>query len=1419
MSIFPSDRAQTGSFHGSCSKRNMTHKSFGLALAVLFAFSTPAVLPGVAAAQSPASARGAQASTDLRAAPPSTRLERMILLLKPSPEQRQALDAELEAQQDPASPEYRRWLTPQAFADRYSRSPQEVAAVTAWLRSQGFDVAAPPAGRQWIEFSGTVAQVEQAFQASIHTLQRPAGERAVLLGDLSLPAELKPLVEGFASLDGVLAAPAMAASAPVKATAAELAAETSIANAEALTPQLAATLLHLDALRAAGISGAGESIAIAARSNVRSEDVAAFRAAFGLLANPLEVKTRGADPGRNEDEAAALLAASWAGAAAPEARIVLAPAATTSATDGLNLSLADIIDEELAQTVAIGFTACESALSEAHRGFYAALYRQASAQGMAVIAAAGDSGAAACHAPGSDALVSTGLSVNALASTPWNTAVGVAAFSAADSSVLAAWSPVNEGDPSYASGGGRSAFHAAPTWQPLPALDLQQQGQQHRLLPDLALPTAIDTALNRGVAFCFSGASPAAGCTLERSGGSSAAAALFAGVAALVAETHGPQGNLAPQLYALSRQSGIFTDVQHGSAILPCAPGSPDCDDSGKIGFAAAAGYDLATGLGMVDAHALVTRWDAAPEVGKGKDTVTIINGGQTINPTALTTITAQVTSDTGGATPTGTVLFYDTTSGKNLTNTASTVEPDGTASLSIEGGFQLGHNAIEAKYSGDATYEANTSSTADIYVTKGTTSLAVVPSTYSPGVGATITATATITVNNFPGNDPPTGNIQLQLDGKPSSTQPVKTASSMSLATFSVVIPSAGGHTLQAIYAGDSNYVTSTSPAVTVTAAASTDSVTITTPGTTINPTALITIDALVTSTSGGAQPTGTVLFYDTTTGKNLSNTPSIVESNGTAYVSIEGGFALGNNNIVAKYSGDSNYPANTSGIVDFYVTAGDTSLAVTPSTYSPAVNVPFNVTAAITVTNFPGNAPPTGTIQLQVDGKSYATMNVTIVKGTPEAVFPVTVSATGNHTLQAIYSGDANYVTSTSSAVAVTAGTSSANATLTTLTASPAVLSAGVPETFTATIAPASGASTTPITGSVKFYDGTTLLGTVAVAADKATLPAVTLSATASHSITAVYSGDANWAASTSNALTLVTATLSDTVTLTANGSNFAPGQVVTLTATVTPTTTPPAGSEQNPAGNVIFYEGTTVLGTAPLVPGVDDTSVATLVIATLPGGQNTIAAVYAGDTTYRSATSNSVTVNVQNFTITPAPGNPLTNLTIVKGSSGSASFIITGQGGFNNEVQVVCATEQPEDMTCTASPQQVIPTATVTFVVQTYSTGTTPPSSARNHRGPLWPGAAGGTALAVLGFFLIPFGRRARIFSSRSARRFCILLALLIGLGGAGIGCNTFNLVSGPGTPLGVATLKITAAAYIDDTVVSKSVYLTVNVVPKS
>jgi len=265
------------------------------------------------------------------------------------------------------------------------------------------------------------------------------------------------------------------------------------------------------------------------------------------------------------------------------------------------------------------------------------------------------------------------------------------------------------------------------------------------------------------------------------------------------------------------------------------------------------------------------------------------------------------------------------------------------------------------------------------------------------------------------------------------------------------------------------------------------------------------------------------------------------------------------------------------------------------------------------------------------------------------------------------------------------------------------------------------------------------------------------------------------------------------------------------------VTPNSLPPATIEQNPTGNVAFYDGTTLLGVVPLSASpLSDASTASLTLSTLPGGQDTLVAVYQGDLYFSAATSNLLTLDVQDFTITPSPTNPPTNLTIVQGSAGSASFIVGGLGGFNNQIQVVCAVPSQDDMTCTATPQQVTPTATVTFVVQTFAAGST--TAASNRHGPaLWGRAAGGAALAALGgFFLLPFGRRARIFACRSTRRFLVLLLLLVGLGGVGIGCNSVTLVGSSGTPLGVATLKITATAYVDNAVVSHSVYLTVNVV---
>jgi hypothetical protein len=1603
--------------------------SFGLALAIVLQSGL-----GVAASQTPASRVAGdwgasepvtipasrpplhEAAADLGAAPPDARLDRMILLLAPSAEQREALNSELAGQQNPASPEYHRWLGPAAFADAFANSKEDVASVAAWLRMQGFEVAALPAGRGWIEFSGNVAEAERAFHVQIHTESTQAGPRAVLAGDISVPGALAPLIEGLISLDGAVSTALLAAPSPVKASAAELAAETSIGSAEALTPRLLDPLLHLDVLHDSGVTGAGESIAIAARSNVHAGDVTAFRAAFGLPANPLALKLDGRDPGRNGDEAEAVFAASWAGAAAPGARIVLVPAATTSATDGVDLSLAAIVDQSLAHTVAVGFSACEAALSRAHQAFYAAVYRQAAAEGIAVIAAAGDSGPAACSAAGGDAPVTSGFGVNALASTPWDTAAGVAALSGG---TIAAWSPATGAEPARAGGGGRSELYNAPAWQPVPSSREPKSTAGEaamRLLPDVALPAAIDTATSRGLAFCLSGETHANGCSLVRSGGSSASAALFAGIAALVAQKYGPQGNVAQNLYPLSRVNGVFTDITQGGARLRCAAGSPGCEAGGQIGYNAGEGFDLATGLGMVNAAALASQWTASPQVGTGLANVeNTIGTGQTINPSGSIVLSAKVVSETGGSAPTGTVAFFDQSTGTNIAQ-AKLVKSNAlvsTASVTLTGVLTQGGHPIAADYSGDANYAAANSQPVVVEVEPSTTSITVTPATRTPTAGSLLSVTAAITsLNAGQGASPPSGTVDFRLNGVSQGVKPVIPGSPSTSSTVISVPGSAGSYQIVCFYSGDPNYTNSTSEAASITVPKSATTVTVTPATTTpIAGSSLVVTATIGTTSSIAAAPSGTVTFTLDGTGLGsamvITGTPSTaaititVPSNGThtlaAVYSGDGNYdssnsagvpitvakspttltvtpatttpapgsifkvtaalsalypgasaatgtvtftldgatqgsapvvagsgaslnvtapATGTHTLQASYGGDANYSGSTSGSVTVVVTkaptttvltpatltpaagssllllatitptvagpaqptgsvaftmdgtalgtepvvagstptssitvtslspgthlllgtySGDTYYAgsvaagvtitvsksptttvVTPATLTPAVGTPLQVTAAISAAR-PGSALPSGTVSFTLDGVAQG--NQAVTAGSPSsATINLPIAAAGTHLLAAAYSGDAYYATSNSAAVSLTVAK---GATVTTLMATPALLAAGTPETLTATVAPAGAVSGTTytITGTVTFYDGgSTLLGKAALSSNVAALSGITLANNANHSITAVYSGDSNWLTDVSAPLLLASTTQPVTVVLAAGAATVLPGQPSTLVATVTPTSMPAATAEQNPSGKVIFYNGTTILGTVALTPSsVNDSAKATLTL-TLPGGEDTLTALYMGDLYYDAALSNALKLDVEDFTITPAPSNPPTNLTIVQGSSGTASFVVTGLGGFNDQVQVVCAVPSQDDMTCSATPQQVTPTATVTFVVQTFSSGTA--LAARpDHSHPFWPRAGGGTALALLGIFLLPVGRRARALLGRSGCRCTMLFLVLAALCGTGIGCGGSSTPVGSGTPLGVATLKITAAAYIDNAVYSHSVYLTVNVIPKS
>ncbi|WP_420237814.1 Ig-like domain repeat protein [Telmatobacter bradus] len=907
--------------------------------------STAVVLAG----SGPSSSRVA---VDQGEASQSQPLSRMVLLLQSSTAQQQALATELTNLSSTGSGVYHQWLTPATYASSYANSTADVAQVVAWLQSEGFTVAALPASRGWIEFSGTAGQVEQVFQTQVHSYATASGSRLGVNSAISVPSALVPVIEGLVSLDGSLAAAAVTTPQATTTTAAALAALTSASGAEALSPKLELSLLHLDVLQTAGVTGAGQTVAIATRSNINAADVAAFRASFGLTANAVAVQPNGDDPGLTADQAAATLEASWAGAAAPGATILLVPAATTVATDGVDLSLAAIVDGQLASTVAVGYSNCEANLSTAHQAFYQALYQQAAAEGIAVVAATGDSGAAACAVAGSTTPVSSGYAVNGLASTAWNTAVGVASFSAAGatSSALAAWTPSSQSQPAYASGGGVSTAYSAPSWQGSSSsgstlraraqATAAGQSTSGRFLPDVALPTAEDASVNPGLAFFLSSASSASsatGSTLERAGGSGASVAIFAGVGALLAEEYGAQGNLAARLHALASSSGVYSDVTEGSAALSCEASTSGCSSSGQIGYTAATGYDLASGLGSVNAQALVKAWPQTTGTTAAEVTWTTVSQSISSTGSVVLDVTVASNDSTVTTTPTGSVVFSDATTGDTLdTATISS----GVATYTLSGSsLSTGTNLLYATYEGNSTFATQASSSLSVVLlaassTTLTTSATTVSASRSFTLTATVASNSTLTTT-------PTGTVEFY------DTTTSTTLGTVTLSSGSAILTVAAGtlktgetHSIEAIYNGSTVYATSTSSAVSVISSAlisttTTFSVSATTvtPGTSETLTATVTPDSQSTSES---YPTGSVEFLSGTTvigSCTLAEVGSSDVSTCTASMTASSsGLAGGTDTITAVYLGDSYYQTSTSAatsvtVQDFSITASSSN------------------------------------------------------------------------------------------------------------------------------------------------------------------------------------------------------------------------------------------------------------------------------------------------------------------------------------------------------------------------------------------------------------------------------------------------------------------------------------------------------------
>jgi hypothetical protein len=383
-----------------------------------------------------------------------------------------------------------------------------------------------------------------------------------------------------------------------------------------------------------------------------------------------------------------------------------------------------------------------------------------------------------------------------------------------------------------------------------------------------------------------------------------------------------------------------------------------------------------------------------------------------------------------------------------------------------------------------------------------------------------------------------------------------------------------------------------------------------------------------------------------------------------------------------VASNAVSYNFPAYS--VTVFVFTAGSGASPAATTTSLSASNAQLtsrqSVTFTATVAPQSGSGTPTGTVTFSDGANSLGT--ATLSGGT--ATFSTSSLTVGSHSITAAYSGDANFAASTSTVVTVVVSAPAKINTSTSLSASNTQLTSGQDVTFTATVAPQSGSGTP--TGTVTFSDGANSLGTATLSGGTATFSTASLTV-GSHSITAAYSGDANFAVSTSTVVTVVVsapAKINTSTLLTVSATQITAGASVTFTANVAA-----VSGTGTPTGTVSFLDSQTVVATATLSGGSAQMSTAALTT-----GSHSIRAAYSGDANFNASSSAAAAVTV---VVAPAPDYALSvsasTLNVTAGAAGTITLTVSPENGFKQAVGFACS-GLPSGASCSFNPMLVTP-----------------------------------------------------------------------------------------------------------------------------
>ena len=384
---------------------------------------------------------------------PSLRLGYMTLLTVPSASQQKAIDQLLAQQQNPHSPQYHKWLTPEQYADRFGLSANDIQKLSTWLQSQGFAIVRVARGRNFIVFSGTAAQAESVFQTEIHNFEFNGEKHFSNTTPISIPAALSGVVAGIRGLSNFPAKSHAIHAKPAYT-------EPSAGQGYWIAPGDITAMYDLQPLYSAGFDGTGQTLAVMGETDVYLADLNDFRTIFGLPqisgctfftgTNVIEtcsttnfkyVVVEGqTDPGKVDSyQSGDLLEADidleYSNAVAQQALIMYVNAPEYTG-NGVWDSWYYAVDQDLAPVITLSYGDCE--LGEA---LYGAAYpgqegtfaldepelKKANLEGITFMNSTGDTGAVECDPNSTDTdgtLATGGLAVSYPASSPEVTGVG-----------------------------------------------------------------------------------------------------------------------------------------------------------------------------------------------------------------------------------------------------------------------------------------------------------------------------------------------------------------------------------------------------------------------------------------------------------------------------------------------------------------------------------------------------------------------------------------------------------------------------------------------------------------------------------------------------------------------------------------------------------------------------------------------------------------------------------------------------------------------------------------------------------------------------------------------------------------------------------------------------------------------------------